>query len=184
MKRNAPHLMKMALGLIVVGLLIVSVAACSSSSSTTTTTKPTTSVPPTTTTAPPTTTTVPPTTTTVPPTTTTVPPTTTTVPPTTTPSGQPVTIDLIAQSMAFDKATITVPAGAAVTINFNNKDSGVPHNFALYTNSSATTSIFEGAVITGPKTITYTFKAPSTPGSYFFRCDIHPTFMTGTFIVQ
>jgi plastocyanin len=32
------------------------------------------------------------------------------------------------------------------------------------------------------KTI-YTFTAPTQPGAYFFRCDIH-TYMTGTFIVQ
>jgi plastocyanin len=102
----------------------------------------------------------------------------------TTPAGQSVTIDLVARSMAFDKSTITVPAGAQVTLNFDNQDSGIPHNFAAYTNSSASTSIFVGQTITGPKTITYTFTAPTTPGNYFFRCDVHPTSMTGKFIVQ
>lgn len=38
--------------------------------------------------------------------------------------------------------------------------------------------------MTGPATTTYTFTAPSTPGTYFFRCDVHPTVMTGQFIVQ
>jgi len=60
----------------------------------------------------------------------------------------------------------------------------VAHNFALYTDSSATTKIFQGTIITGPATTTYTFSAPSTPGTYFFRCDVHPTTMTGSFIVQ
>jgi plastocyanin len=41
-----------------------------------------------------------------------------------------------------------------------------------------------GDVITGPKKITYTFDAPEKPGTYFFRCDIHPTTMTGQFIVE
>ena len=86
--------------------------------------------------------------------------------------------------MAFDQSTITVPAGASVTMNFDNKDSGVPHNFALYTDSSASKSIFVGQIITGPATITYKFTAPTTPGNYFFRCDVHPTAMTGTFVVQ
>jgi plastocyanin len=107
-------------------------------------------------------------------------------PTTTTPSsttGQSITINLVAQGMAFDQKTITVPVGAQVTMNFNNKDS-VPHNFALYTDSSATKSIFVGEIISGPKTITYTFTAPATPGSYFFRCDVHPTSMSGTFVVQ
>ena len=104
--------------------------------------------------------------------------------PTTTPAGQGVTIDLVAKNIAFDKSTITVPAGADVTVNFDNQDSGIPHNFAVYTDSTAKTSIFVGQIISGPKTTTYTFTAPGTPGTYFFRCDVHPTQMTGTFIVQ
>jgi plastocyanin len=80
--------------------------------------------------------------------------------------------------------TITVPAGKSITVNFDNQDSGIPHNFAVYTNSSATSPIFVGDNITGPARITYTFTAPSTPGTYFFRCDVHPTQMTGAFIVQ
>jgi len=63
-------------------------------------------------------------------------------------------------------------------------DSGIPHNFAVYTDSSATNTIFKGQVITGPETVTYTFTAPAQAGTYFFRCDIHPTVMTGQFIVQ
>jgi predicted lipoprotein with Yx(FWY)xxD motif/plastocyanin len=114
-------------------------------------------------------------------TTTTTSPTTTT---TTTTSGNSVTIDLIAKNIAFDKSTITVPAGAQVTVNFDNQDSGIPHNFSVYTDSSATTSIFLGQIITGVAQITYNFTAPTTPGTYFFRCDVHPTIMTGSFIVQ
>jgi cytochrome c oxidase subunit II len=98
--------------------------------------------------------------------------------------GVQVMIDLTAENIAFDKTVITVPAGAEVMVNFNNKDSGVPHNFAVYTDSSAVKSIYVGQVITGPKTVTYTFNAPTTTGTYFFRCDIHPTVMTGSFVVQ
>jgi alcohol dehydrogenase (cytochrome c) len=93
-----------------------------------------------------------------------------------------VTVNLSARNIAFDKSTITVPAGANVTMNFDNQES-VPHNFALYDNSQAENVIFKGEVITGPKTIVYTFDAPEEPGTYFFRCDIHPTTMTGQFIV-
>ncbi|MHB8104150.1 MAG: cupredoxin domain-containing protein [Dehalococcoidales bacterium] len=108
---------------------------------------------------------------------------TTTTQPTTTQSGQSITINLTAESMAFDQSAITVPAGAIVTMNFNNKDS-VPHNFAVYTDTSASKSIFVGQIITGPKTVTYTFTAPTTPGNYFFRCDVHPSIMIGTLVVQ
>ncbi len=97
---------------------------------------------------------------------------------------QSVTVDLTAENIAFDMNTITAPAGARVIINFNNKDSGVPHNLAVYTDSSATTAIFKGNIITGPAETTYTFTAPSQAGTYFFRCDIHPTQMTGQFVVE
>ncbi|MCE5338314.1 MAG: PQQ-binding-like beta-propeller repeat protein [Methanomicrobiaceae archaeon] len=98
--------------------------------------------------------------------------------------GGTTTIDLTAENIAFDQSTITVPAGANVTVNFNNKDSGIPHNFAVYTDSSAAEKIFVGEIITGPATTTYTFTAPSTPGTYFFRCDDHPQQMTGDLVVQ
>lgn len=98
------------------------------------------------------------------------------------PTPTSVTVNLMAMDIAFDLNMIMAPAGANVTINFNNMDN-VPHNFAVYTNSAATTVIFRGETITGPSTIDYHFTAPTTPGSYFFRCDVHPTVMTGTFIV-
>ena len=94
-----------------------------------------------------------------------------------------VVVDLTAQQLAFDKATITVPAGAYVRVHFANQDVGIPHNFALYDSSLAQTAFFQGARITGPQTADYTFFAPAQTGSYFFRCDVHPAMMTGTFVV-
>ena len=95
-----------------------------------------------------------------------------------------VTVDIAADNMAFDTDTITVPAGAEVTIVFDNQDDGIPHNVAVYTDSSAAEEIFVGETITGPETITYTFTAPEEPGTYFFRCDVHPEAMTGDFVVE
>jgi len=112
----------------------------------------------------------------------------TTVPPSPTPApspapvGQAVTVNISALNYRFDKSDITVPAGAEVTMVFDNKEA-VPHNVAIYTTPAATDIIFRGDVITGPKTITYHFTAPTTPGVYFFRCDVHPMVMTGTFTV-
>jgi len=108
----------------------------------------------------------------------------------TTPSPAPVpstggnNITVTAAGMAFDTNSITVSAGAHVTITFQNNDSGIPHNMAFYTSAAATTIIYQGARTTGVSTVTYTFDAPTTPGTYFFRCDVHPTTMTGDFIVQ
>lgn len=97
---------------------------------------------------------------------------------------QTVTVDLVAKNIAFDKSTITVPAGAQVVVQFDNRDSGIPHNFAVYQSSAASKVIFKGRIITGPRSITYRFTAPSRPGTYFFRCDVHPSVMTGRFVVK
>jgi glucose/arabinose dehydrogenase/plastocyanin len=96
--------------------------------------------------------------------------------------GNSVPVSLTAKNIAFDKNTISVPAGSTVVMTFVNNDAGVPHNFSLYTNSQAATPLFVGQIITGVQTTTYTFTAPSAPGSYYFRCDVHPEMMTGTFV--
>jgi plastocyanin len=100
------------------------------------------------------------------------------------PAPAETTIELTAANIKFDKSTITVPAGKPVIISFTNQDAGIPHNFAVYTDSSASQSIFTGEIITGKASTTYTFTAPTARGTYFFRCDVHPTLMTGQFIVQ
>jgi plastocyanin len=103
---------------------------------------------------------------------------------TTPPSGNTVEVYLQAKDIAFNKSTITVPAGSTVNVHFYNVDQGVPHNFAVYTNSQVTTELFRGNIITGGSQTTYGFVAPSSPGDYFFRCDVHPTAMYGTFVVS
>jgi len=97
--------------------------------------------------------------------------------------GGPVTLNVIAQNLAFNVRQITASSGVEVTIVFDNRDA-VPHNIAFYTNRSATTTIFKGELVTGPRTITERFTSPSSPGNYFFRCDVHPDTMTGNFTVQ
>ncbi len=97
--------------------------------------------------------------------------------------GRDVTVEIAAENMAFNAGTITVPAGARVAIIFENRDEGVPHNVSVYTDSSATTPIYVGEIVTGPARAAYAFTAPGTSGTYFFRCDVHPS-MNGDFIVE
>ncbi len=108
--------------------------------------------------------------------------------PSVTPSGEAptlniVTVELTAKDKAFDKRSITVPAGARVFIKFHNLDMITPHNFSLYTDPTARNQLFRGEVVLFRKRITYELIAPSRPGRYYFRCDLHPT-MEGDFIVQ
>jgi plastocyanin len=97
--------------------------------------------------------------------------------------GGDTTIPLVAHNLEFDNRALSASAGGTVTIQFDNQDAGVPHNFSLYTDSSASQAIFTGDLTTGPTTTTYTFDAPA-PGTYYFRCDVHPDTMNGSFTVK
>ena len=93
-------------------------------------------------------------------------------------------IDLAAENIMFDKTSLTASAGQPVTITFDNRDAGVLHNFSLYADPAYTQAIFPGDLVTGPIVTTYNFDAPSTAGTYPFRCDVHPDTMTGQFTVN
>jgi plastocyanin len=100
-------------------------------------------------------------------------------PPPSAPAGSTV-LQITAKGQLFDKRTLTAAAGQPVVLQFDNQDAGTIHNFALYTNRSATTKIYASDLITGPKVDNLSFTAPAA-GSYYYRCDVHPDTMTGTF---
>ncbi len=91
-------------------------------------------------------------------------------------------VAVAAHNIKFDQAELRTPAGASFTIVFDNQEA-VPHNVAIYTDSSAGSSLFVGEIFAGPGRRSYTINALA-PGSYFFRCDVHPTAMTGTLVVE
>lgn len=88
------------------------------------------------------------------------------------------TVKLSANNLAFDKKELTLPADSEVTVEFNNKEV-TSHNFAAYTSQEAAEAIFKGEIFAGPATKRLVFKTPAK-GTYFFRCDVHPTTMLGT----
>jgi plastocyanin len=85
-------------------------------------------------------------------------------------------VAIAAEGIAFDTTELSLPAEGEVVIAFDNRDAGIPHNVAIYTGGGD--PVFQGEIITGPATIEYRFPAPA-PGSYEFRCDVHPQ-MQGT----
>jgi cytochrome c oxidase subunit II len=101
-----------------------------------------------------------------------------------TPATAQYTFTLIAKNISFNLNSITVPPGATVTINLDNQDKGIPHNLSVYLDSAYSKALFSGQIVTGPGKVQYSFIAPSLPGSYPFRCDVHPTIMTGTLVVK
>jgi len=100
------------------------------------------------------------------------------------PGPGPVTVTIVAEGIVFDLSTLTANAGSAFNIILDNRDGGVLHNIAFYTDRSLSQLIFGSELFTGPAIQESTFTAPAAPGTYFFRCDVHPDTMTGAFVVQ
>jgi len=92
-------------------------------------------------------------------------------------------VKVMAQNSAFNTSCLAAPAGKPFTIEFMNMDAGVPHNVSIYTDSTATTALFKGKLVVGSATGAYHVPALK-PGTYYFRCDVHPTQMFGTFVVR
>ena len=97
------------------------------------------------------------------------------------------TVQIVAQNIAFDLRQITVNSGGQVRVRLDNRDVGVPHNIAFYPSATNTNQpVSPGAIglsFPGPGVDDTAFDIPAR-GSYFFRCDVHPTTMTGTFTVN
>jgi plastocyanin len=105
------------------------------------------------------------------------------------PSGSTsITVDapVGASIKGFAQTCLAVPEGKDFTVTFKNEDTGIQHTWALFKDSSATDRLGgapnASAAIAGPAQTTYQLKA-LPPGTYFYHCDIHPTVMTGTFVV-
>jgi plastocyanin len=92
------------------------------------------------------------------------------------PAASDVTID--AKGLAFVEKEVMVPAGRPFAMFFRNLDDA-PHNVAIYSDSSLAKSLFVGETITDATKL-YTVPALE-PGTYFFRCDLHPA-MTGSLV--
>ena len=98
------------------------------------------------------------------------------------PSVDPAAADitLIASEMTFDQDEISVSGDSAWTLQLVNEDNA-PHNVAIYADDSAGESLFVGELITATSTV---YQVPALePGTYFFRCDLHPD-MNGTLTVE
>lgn len=105
-----------------------------------------------------------------------------TAPPSGQPGGQPggASIPIVAAGVAFSTDAFNAPAGTAFTIEFDNQDSGIPHDVDIL--DASNTKVFDGEVITGPAQITYEVPALEA-GTYTFICSVHPN-MTGTVTVE
>jgi plastocyanin len=85
-------------------------------------------------------------------------------------------VQLSAANVAFSAPCIEVTADAPITIQFTNSDT-VPHDLAVYQDSTKATEVFRGEVADAGQSKTYDVPAVAA-GDHFFVCTIHTT-MTG-----
>jgi plastocyanin len=90
-------------------------------------------------------------------------------------------LTIVAKSVAFDTNCLAAPAGKPFTLTFDNEDSGIPHNVAIYKGPGPTSPLFQGEVFNGVKTQDYQVTAIPA-GTYYFQCDVHGAAMSGTFV--
>ena len=106
-------------------------------------------------------------------------------------SGQPApsggqangpTLQVSAANIAYEQSSLEAPANTPFSIEFENKDAGVPHNVSIHKDTAAGQEVFKGDIFNGPDKRTYS--VPALPaGSYAFVCSVHPN-MTGTLTVK
>ena len=100
-----------------------------------------------------------------------------------TPAGDGATAEIqMLPGTTFDTDELTINAGVDVTITADNTDG--THNFAAYTGDPGEGGelIDETEICSAPCVNSVSVNLAS--GEYFFRCEVHPTIMTGTLIVQ
>lgn len=95
----------------------------------------------------------------------------------------PAPDQISSENVAFSKNCLSAKADQPTQIKFDNKEA-VPHNVAVFQGRDANApKVFTGEIVTGPKEVTYS--VPALPkGDYFFHCDLHPSAMTGKYIVK
>jgi plastocyanin len=90
-------------------------------------------------------------------------------------------VSISAQDLAYSTSELSLPANAPSVVAFENKDAGVPHNFAIYT-APGGEPLFQGELLTGPGKTDYQIP-PLQAGELHFQCDVHPATMNGTLTV-
>ena len=90
-----------------------------------------------------------------------------------------------ASASGFDTKCLAATASTPFSVTFQNQDTTL-HNFEIFTDSTATTRLGGASglsdLVAPGASATYQVGALKV-GTYFFRCDVHPMQMTGSFIV-
>ncbi len=92
----------------------------------------------------------------------------------------PGAVHVQARGMDFATKQVEATAGKAFTIAFDNTAGAAPHNVDILDASGR--PVFQGAIADPGKSLTYSVPALA-PGTYAFRCDLHPD-MKGAIVLK
>lgn len=93
-------------------------------------------------------------------------------------------LTIVGEDISFNKDRLEVAANMPFLVEFDNRDEGIRHNFAIYASPEAEEQVAPATDIEeGP--VTQELSVNGLPsGQYFYRCDVHPEQMTGTLEVS
>jgi plastocyanin len=91
-------------------------------------------------------------------------------------------IRVSAKDMAFNTSLVVSVAESGVTVEISNLDATV-HTFGVFRDAGGRMPLLPSERIEPGQVVERTFTTPP-PGSYIFRCDIHPGQMLGSFVTQ
>lgn len=91
-------------------------------------------------------------------------------------------VAISAKNIQFSAPCIDATAGEPIVITFTNQEA-VPHDIAIYTDSSKKQELIRSDIITGPDKSTTVTVPAQQPGQLYFACTIHPA-MNGALVVN
>ena len=93
-----------------------------------------------------------------------------------TPTAAPpsASLQIVAQGIAWDRATLSAFANQPLTIAVDNRDAGTPHNWVLYEGEEPGGDVIIGTEIENGPVIQNLEFGPLEPGSYYYNCEVHP----------
>ena len=91
-------------------------------------------------------------------------------------------LKIVASGTKFDTGCLAGTANQQLTLSYENKDQ-INHGLVLLESHTSVDPFFRVDVFSGPRTQSFTIPA-QRPGTYAFHCQVHPTQMSGTFVVK
>ena len=85
----------------------------------------------------------------------------------------PVVVRLVAKDIELTPAEVQVPAGSPLSVEFDDRDAGIPHGLQLASDTTPPVVLAARPVSAGPGTDSFTVPG-LVPGRYVFSCQVHP----------